>query len=42
LFLTARIDRIAENAGGFLGDDFIQKPVEIQDLIQRIDKVLDK
>jgi len=42
LFLTARTDRITENAGEFLGDDFIQKPIEIQDLIQRINNVLDK
>lgn len=40
VFLTARTDRIAKNAGGFLGDDYIEKPVAIEDLIKRIDQVL--
>ena len=30
LFLTARTDRITKKAGEFLGDDFIQKPIENQ------------
>ena len=42
VFLTARTDRIAENAGDFLGDDYVEKPVEISDLRERIEKVLDK
>lgn len=42
LFLTARTDRITENAGEFLGDGFIQKPIEIQELIESINKILDK
>ena len=42
VFLTARTDRVAENAGGFLGDDYIEKPYEIEDLKIRIDKVLKK
>ena len=42
VFLTARTDRIAENAGGFLGDDYIEKPYEIEDLKIRIDKILKK
>jgi CheY-like chemotaxis protein len=40
IFLTARTDRIAENAGEFLGEDFIEKPVEIEELKRRIDKIL--
>ena len=40
VFLTARTDRIAENAGEFLGDDYIEKPVDIAELDKRIEKVL--
>jgi CheY-like chemotaxis protein len=39
IFLTARTDRIAKNAGGFLGDDYIEKPFEIADLVNRIEIV---
>ena len=42
IFLTARTDRVAKNAGGFLGEDYIEKPFEIKDLIVRINKVLKK
>jgi len=42
VFLTARTDRIAENAGEFLGDDYIEKPVDITELDNRIVKVLTK
>ena len=42
IFLTARTDRVAKNAGGFLGEDYIEKPFEIKNLIQRINKVLEK
>ena len=42
VFLTARTDRIAENAGEFLGDDFIEKPIEIDQLRKRINSVLEK
>lgn len=42
VFLTARTDRIAENAGDFLGDAYVEKPVEISDLHDRIQKVLIK
>ena len=41
VFLTARTDRIAENAGEFLGDDFIEKPIDIEDLAKRINTLLD-
>lgn len=40
VFLTARTDRIAENAGEFLGDDYIEKPVDIKELHNRIEKIL--
>ncbi|KYK31080.1 MAG: chemotaxis protein CheY [Thermoplasmatales archaeon SG8-52-3] len=42
IFLTARTDRIAKNAGGFLGDDYIEKPFNREDLLKRIDKILRK
>jgi CheY-like chemotaxis protein len=40
IFLTARTDKIAEDAGGFLGNDFIEKPFDAKDLKSRIDKIL--
>jgi two-component system response regulator VicR len=40
IFITARTDRIAKNAGGFLGDDYIEKPFNREDLIKRIDDTL--
>jgi len=40
VFLTARTDSIAKNAGGFLADDYIEKPFKIPELKQRIDKIL--
>jgi len=42
IFLTARTDRVAENAGGFLGEDYIEKPFKVPELKQRIDKIFDK
>jgi DNA-binding response OmpR family regulator len=42
VFLTARDDEMAKKAGRFLGEDFIEKPYTTQDLIQRINKILDK
>jgi len=42
VFLTARTDRVAKNAGQFLGSDYIEKPFEINDLKERIDKALKK
>ena len=41
IFLTARTDRIAKNAGGFLGDDYIEKPFDIQDIQRRIEKLFE-
>ena len=40
VFLTARTDRIAENAGQFLGDDYIEKPVKAEELRNIIEKTL--
>ncbi len=42
VFITARTDRIAKNAGGFLGDDYIEKPFDADYLKGRIDKILKK
>ncbi len=39
IFLTARTDRTAKNAGSFLGDDYIEKPFDIIDLKKRIEIV---
>jgi CheY-like chemotaxis protein len=41
VFLTARTDRLAKNAGKFLGDDYIEKPFEIGDVKRRINKILE-
>ena len=40
IFLTARTDRVAKHAGGFLAEDYIEKPAKIQELKERIDKIL--
>ena len=40
IFLTARKDDIAKGAGVFLGDDYIEKPFNREDLKKRIDKLL--
>jgi CheY-like chemotaxis protein len=40
VFLTARTDNIAKDAGGFLGDDYIEKPFKVPELKERIDKIL--
>ena len=42
IFLTARKDQIVKNAGGFLGEDFIEKPFKLPDLKLKIDKILNK
>jgi len=42
VFLTARTDSVAKNAGGFLGEDYIEKPFEIENLKERIDEILNK
>ena len=40
LFLTARTDYFIEGAGQFLGDDFIKKPFEIDDVKIRIERAI--
>jgi CheY-like chemotaxis protein len=42
IFLTARKDQIAKDAGGFLAEDFIEKPFKLPDLKEKIDKILNK
>jgi CheY-like chemotaxis protein len=42
IFLTARKDQIAKNAGGFLGEDYIEKPFKLPDLKEKIDKILNR
>lgn len=40
VFLTARNDRVAVNAGKFLAEDYIEKPFNVKDLKERIEKIL--
>ena len=40
IFLTARTDSFARDAGRFLGEDYIEKPYEIDDVKNRIDSIL--
>lgn len=40
IFITGRTDLVAEKAGKFFGEDYIEKPFAIKDLKTRIDKVL--
>jgi CheY-like chemotaxis protein len=42
IFLTARTDDMARDAGRFLGDDYIEKPYSKEELKQRIDILLKK
>ena len=42
IFLTARTDEIAKNAGNFLAEDYIEKPTKIPELKKRIDDTLNK
>jgi len=42
IFLTARVDVTAENAGKFLADDYIEKPYDPIYLKKRIKKILDE
>jgi two-component system alkaline phosphatase synthesis response regulator PhoP len=42
IYLTARSDGLAANAGSLIADDYIEKPVDIEELKNRIDKVLKK
>jgi CheY-like chemotaxis protein len=42
IFITARSDGLAANAGAMIADDYIEKPIEIKELKTRIDTVLNK
>jgi len=42
IFLTARSDGLATSAGAMIADDYIEKPIEINELKTRIDNVLNK
>ena len=42
IILTARTDGFARDAGNLMADDFIAKPVDMEELKIRIDKVLNK
>ena len=42
LFLTARTDKVAEDAGKFLGEDYIEKPFDPIDLKKRIEKAIEE
>jgi CheY-like chemotaxis protein len=41
IFLTARSDDLASNAGAMIADDFIEKPIDINELKTRVDTVLE-
>ena len=40
VFLSARTDDTAENAGKFFGEDYIEKPFDSQDFVKRINKII--
>ena len=42
IFLTARSDGLAANAGAMIADDYIEKPIDIEELKTRIDNVINK
>jgi CheY-like chemotaxis protein len=42
IFLTARSDGLAANAGSMIADDYIEKPIDIKELKTRIENVLSK
>ncbi len=42
LFLTARTDQFTVGQGRFLGDDFIEKPFEIDDVKIRIERAIER
>jgi len=42
IFLTARSDGLAKSAGSMIADDYIEKPIDIQELKTRIDSALKK
>ena len=42
IFLTARTDQIAKNFGGFMAEDYIEKPVDIKELKKRVDQLINQ
>jgi len=40
IFLTARTDQVAKNAGGFMAEDYFEKPVDIRELKKRINELV--
>ena len=42
VFLTARTDRVAKNAGGFLAEDYIEKPFDAHELHKRIGQAIER
>jgi CheY-like chemotaxis protein len=42
IFLTARSDGLATKAATMIADDYIEKPIDIEELKTRIDNVLNK
>ena len=42
IFLTARSDDLAANAGAMIAEDYIEKPIDIKELKTRIENVLNQ
>lgn len=42
IFLSARTDDLAKRAGAFLAEDFLEKPVDVQVLKDRIESLIEK
>lgn len=42
IFLTAKTDKITKETGSFFGDDYIEKPYEIEYLMERINWILNR
>ena len=42
VFLTAKIDEYSKGFGKLSADDYIEKPFEVEDLKERINKILDR
>jgi CheY-like chemotaxis protein len=40
VFLTARTDKVAKKAGDILGDEYIEKPAQIPQIKEKIEKLL--
>ncbi len=42
IFLTGATDDDSKEVGGWFGEDYIEKPYDVEDIKKRIDKVLNK